>query len=132
MDSTLSLNCSTCLKPCVDGQYYFKDGKATCISCAVAAIPVPEAKALAHDAERKKAERMPQAQGTPLTEATKLCAELEVEARRVALSFVREAAKVVTTDPQNCPRGTMDSAERLIKMAERLDLMADKLFARRD
>lgn len=146
MPETVQMLCSACGKACQDGSYYFKDGKATCIHCAVASLSVPEARALSHDAERKKAEsvaaaakREAERQGTPLCEATKLCAELEVEARKVALTFVRQAAKVVepvisnsATGTDNLGRCTLDAAERFIKMAERLDLMADKLFARRD
>ena len=127
MDSTVTpLLCSVCSKPCVDGSYYIKEGKATCIQCAVVGIPSPVAQALANDAERKKAER------EPLPQTLEAAHALEALARKLATTMLENAARIVEVEPPALlTKEHIDAAEHLVRMAQALDILADKVFARR-
>lgn len=123
--TTILMTCDACGKLCADGTYYFKEGKAMCVACTVQGIPSPTAHALAHDAARKQAERAPQPQTLEAAHA------LELLARRLAVKALEKAEQRVQMIPLD-PASTsaLDDAERLVKLASDLDIIADKVFAR--
>lgn len=134
--------CDLCGNAVQDGSYYQKGEVKTCVACAAAMTP-DQARALAHDQMRKASEHAGRGNGLPKRtgdEAAKLCQELEVEARRLAVDLIRSARTLASPvaisaegraiEVKPAPKDDLDAAERMVKLAAQLDLLADKVLAR--
>lgn len=137
-----TMQCSKCGAAVQEGYYYVKEGKVVCIGCVVSCQP--SAKAFIDDDARKQAEKL----------AYKRPSEslmLEATARRMAMLAMQEAERALNKmqaanlqEPSRIPAEAVQAsvaasaksaaaladAERLVKLAQQLDTLADKLFAR--
>ena len=120
--------CAGCGRPCVEGSYYFKDGKALCLTCGIGS---PVAEALAHDEARRRAERLPPPVPPENKEAAR---KLEEVARKLAVLMLERVGQIALKEgfkgADVLDEKVLAEAERLVKLARDLDLLADKVFAR--
>jgi hypothetical protein len=121
--------CSRCGKVVEEGRFYLKDSSVVCISCAVSGPLLSQT--LLHDQAHKEAVRS--AAALPAVSGEKVAARLEELARKLAVTMLERAERTLEAALPVSSQGgaAVAEAERLVKLARDLDVLADKVLVRR-